>query len=132
MRKDGRQDKPLLNSIQMKRKFEVAFRGVRIFFQTEPTAWFYLGVAVAVSVIGWLLHITLLEWLAIFLCIGLVFVSEMINSSIEKLSDLVDKNYNSEIKNIKDISAGAVLLAAIISVLVGGFIIVPRLIQLLG
>jgi len=116
----------------MKRKFKVAFRGIRLFFQKEPTAWIYLSIAVGVFIGGWILHIPPLEWLAIFLCIGLVFVSEIINTSIEMLSNQVDPEYNPEIRDIKDISAGGVLLAAIISVVVGGLVFIPRLIQLLG
>lgn len=54
----------------------------------------------------------------------------MMNSALEKLSDLVEPNYNPVIKSIKDISAAAVLWSAIVSVVIGGVIFLPRIIAL--
>ena len=56
----------------------------------------------------------------------------MINTALEKLSDLVEPNYNVVIKAVKDISAAAVLWSAIISLVIGGIIFIPRIISLLS
>jgi diacylglycerol kinase (ATP) len=59
--------------------------------------------------------------------IAIVLVSESLNTGIEKLSDFIHPEYHEKIKVIKDISAGAVGIAAIISLIVGGIIYIPKI-----
>ena len=54
-------------------------------------------------------------------------MTEMLNSAIEKLCDVVEPNKHTQIKIVKDISAAAVLLASIFSVVVGIIILGPYL-----
>lgn len=59
--------------------------------------------------------------------IAIVLVAESLNTGIEKLSDIVHPDYHEKIKVVKDISAGAVGIAAIISLFVGGIIYIPKI-----
>ena len=71
------------------------------------------------------------EWIAVILSIGLVFVAEIINTSIENLSDFVSPGENEQIKKIKDISAAGVLIAAIIAFTIGMIIFLPKIFRLI-
>jgi len=77
---------------------------------------------------GVLCDINRIEWLIILLCIAMVIALEMINSALEKLSDLVEPNYNPTIKIVKDVGAAAVLWSVIISIVIGLVIFIPRII----
>jgi diacylglycerol kinase len=61
---------------------------------------------------------------------GVVFLTELLNSALETLSDHVEPQWNEVIEKVKDYSAAAVLVAAIISVIVGGFIFIPKILRL--
>ena len=79
---------------------------------------------------GFLLQISLFEWVAVVLCIGLVITLELINSAIENMSDFVSPEKNDIIKKVKDLSAAAVFIAAICSAIVGIIIFLPKIIVL--
>jgi diacylglycerol kinase (ATP) len=80
-----------------------------------------------VLIMGFLLHIKRLEWVLVLLCMGLVLAAEMINTTIEKLSDIVSPQKNEQIRVIKDISAAAVLLSSFIAMISGLIIFLPYL-----
>jgi len=80
-----------------------------------------------VLIAGILFQISTLEWAIVLFCIGWVFALELINSAIENTADLVSKEKNDAIKKIKDLSAGAVLVAAIASATIGLIIFLPKL-----
>ena len=75
----------------------------------------HVGVAVLAVGFGFVLQISSVEWIAVIICIGLVFSAEMINTALEILVDKVSPQKDPVAGKIKDISAGAVLIAAIIS-----------------
>jgi diacylglycerol kinase len=112
------------------RRFGFAFNGWRLFFRTEQNGQIQGVVAIAVVVLGFAFQISPLEWLALLLCIGLVLGLEMLNSAVEKLCDHVHPQRHTQIKWVKDVTAGAVLWAALISAIVGCIIFLPKLIQL--
>jgi len=103
-----------------------------LFLKSEPNNRFHISLAIAALAGGWLLHIDTGEWLALILVIGLVLSAEAFNASLERLSDMVCKDHNPSIKAIKDISAGAVLIAAVAAVAVALVIFLPRIRALLG
>lgn len=80
---------------------------------------------------GIFLSINPYEWIGVLFCIALVLSLEMINSSIERICNFICPSTNVEIKKIKDMSAGAVLLAACISLIIGCIIFLPKIIFLL-
>ena len=98
--------------------FEFAFRGILIFFAKERNAKIHLLASTIVISAGIYFQIDTTEWLWISLAIVLVFISEMINSAIELLCDLVMPEQNDKAGKLKDIAAGAVLIASIFSLIV--------------
>lgn len=109
--------------------FIAAISGVLFAFKNERHFKFHSLAAITVVLAGFYLRITAMEWLAVLICIGLVTVSEILNSSIEKLTDMVSPNYNREAGIVKDLAAGGVLIAAIISVVVATIIFLPYLLK---
>ena len=110
------------------KSFVYAFRGIRLLIGREPNARIHCFAAICTLVLGFALHISSTEWIAITIVIGLVFAFEAINSSIEALADLVSPEYNEAIKHTKDLAAGAVLLSALSALVVGLLIFIPKLI----
>jgi len=108
------------------RSFGYAGRGIRIVFGTEANMKIHIGIAVLVIVCGFGFSISIIEWIACLLCVGLVFCAEMMNTAIENVVDLASPNLHPLAGKAKDIAAGAVLICAIISVAVGLLIFVPK------
>lgn len=81
-----------------------------------------------VGLAGWYFKLSSREWLWIILAVGLVLVTELLNTAIELLVDLVSPAFNTQAGKVKDVAAGAVLIAAFISVLIGIIIFMPKII----
>ncbi len=109
------------------RSFKFAFRGLRSLLIFEHNSRIHLAAAIIVVVLGFILRISIAEWALLTLTIGLVFVSELINSSLEEISDVVKPGWNEKIMRAKDYAAAAVLITAVISVIIGGIIFIPRI-----
>lgn len=112
------------------RSFKYAGRGIARLISREHNAWIHCFVAVCVVLAGLWLGLSTLEWAAVVLCIGAVLAAEGINSAIEALCDRVSSDYDEAIKHAKDLAAGAVLILAVMSVIVGLLIFVPKFIAL--
>jgi diacylglycerol kinase len=111
--------------------FKYAIRGLRLLIRDEHNSRIHLLAAIIAITMGFLLKINLLEWSILIIVTGIVFLTELFNSSLETLSDIVDNEYNERIRDAKDYAAAAVLVAAIISILAGGIIFIPKLLDLL-
>ena len=96
-----------------------ALRGVGRLFASGPNALIHLLFVVAVPIAAIIRHVSLAEWCLLILCIGLVLSAEAVNTAIEKLSDRVSPEYSPLIKDAKDLAAGAVLILAFASALIG-------------
>jgi diacylglycerol kinase len=102
-----------------KNSFYYAFSGLRSIFKQEPNVRLHALATVAAITAGCFRHITKGEWLAIVVAIGLVWITEALNTCIERLCDFAcDNKIDPAIKVIKDIAAGAVLIAATIAVII--------------
>ena len=106
--------------------FRFAGQGIISFVQKEHNAWLHAIATIAVISLGIITRITMGEWLAILLAIGIVWVAEMFNTCIEKLMDFISPDHHPQIKFIKDVSAGAVLVAAMITLAIGLIIFIPH------
>ncbi|MDI9363448.1 MAG: diacylglycerol kinase family protein [Flavobacterium sp.] len=113
------------------KSFANAFAGMAYFFANDRNGKIDLAITVTVMVASIALQISTIEWMMVLLCIALVIGLEMLNSALEKLCDLVVPNYHPIIKVIKDVSAAAVVLAAIISVVIGIIIFLPKIMLVL-
>lgn len=108
------------------RSFAYAARGIKIVFGSEPNMKTHILMAVLVTICGFAFSISSTEWMLCILCFGLVMSAEMINTSIENIVDLVSPEQNELAGKAKDIAAGAVLVCAIISAIVGLIIFIPK------
>jgi len=114
------------------RSFSYATNGILYVLKSQPNTWIHAVATLLVINTAFLLQISAVEFAILILVIGLVWVTEFLNTSIEVVVNLVSPQHNPLAKAIKDISAGAVLIAAITSVITGILIILPPLIRLLG
>ncbi len=110
--------------------FSHAFQGMIYGFKTTKNLWVDLIAAVFVVILGFVFKITTSEWLAIIICIGLVMALELLNTAIEESVNLAMPKIHPVAKISKDVAAGAVLFAALISVFVGSLIFVPKILLL--
>jgi len=110
------------------RSFRYAVSGIHYLVRTQPNFRVHVVAAVAVLVTAAVLSIGTLEMAALVLVIGLVLVAEALNTALEAIVDLASPGYHPLAKAAKDASAGAVLLAAMVAVVVGLLILGPRLV----
>jgi len=113
------------------KSFRFAFRGISSLLKYEHNSRIHLLAAAIAVTAGILLKISILEWCLIIIVIGLVFIAELFNTSLERLADAVDPEWNDRIMKAKDFAAAAVLISAIISVITGGLIFIPRILNLI-
>jgi diacylglycerol kinase len=106
--------------------FKYAFCGIREVFGNEANMKIHIVIAVLVIICGFVFSISLTEWMFCILCFGLVTGAEMMNTAIEKVVDLVSPDQHPLAGKAKDIAAGAVLICAIFSAIVGLLIFVPK------
>ncbi len=106
--------------------FRYAINGLTILFKEEHNARIHFLAAILAIVLGFCFGISPMEWIALIIVIGLVFILEAVNTAIENLADFVSPGKNEKIGVIKDISAAAVLLATVVAVVVGAVIFVPK------
>jgi len=109
--------------------FANAWRGVKIFVRRERNAWIHCGMTILVILAGFLFRISMAEWLAVVFALGLVLAGEAINTAIERLSDVVQPEQDDRIRDVKDVSAGAVLICAITAAVIGVIVFLPKLLS---
>jgi len=112
------------------KSFGYAWEGILSFFRCEHNAQIHLVITFLVLVLSVALGLNKWEAIAVVFSIAFVWITEMLNTAIEKAMDFVSTQLRPEIKLIKDISAGAVLIASITSAIVGCFIFIPKLMAL--
>ncbi len=109
--------------------FRYAFAGLFYALRTQRNTRIHLAIAAAVVAMGVWLGLSFTDWAVLILTIGFVLVGEMLNTVAETLVDLINPGYHPLAKTIKDVTAGAVLLTALISVIVGLVILGPPLLN---
>ena len=110
------------------RSLKFALRGAWLLIITEHSIMIQIAIGVLVTILGFFMHLSSIEWMLQFLAIGIVLVAESLNTAIEKLCDFIHPDYHDKIGFIKDISAGAATFAALIAILIGFLIYIPKFI----
>jgi diacylglycerol kinase len=113
------------------RSFGYAFNGIGYATTTQLNFRVHLVASLLASFMGYALHISVNEWQWIILCIALVLIVELLNTAIEFLTDLVSPEYNELAGHVKDVSAGAVVIAALFALVTGVIIFLPKLLVLI-
>ena len=109
-----------------------AMQGMKQFFSRDRNGKIQTVIGITAIALGFTVSLSSFQWLLVLFCIGLVISLEMINSAIEGYCDLVTTDFHPGIKIIKDVAAGAVLVASIMSLIIGLIIFIPALVEFLN
>ena len=108
------------------RSFRYAYVGIRKYMGSGHNAILHLVATIAVLIVSLLSKVSAAEAAALAIAIGLVWVAEMFNTCIEKIMDFISLERDPKIQFIKDVSAGAVLVASVAAFIIGLFIFIPK------
>lgn len=109
------------------RSFKYAIQGIRHMLRSQHNAWIHLVATLVTVVVGFTLNLAAGEWCWIVLAISAVWASEAMNTAFEFLCDATTEDFHPVIGHAKDVAAGAVLISAIGSVMVGCIIYLPKI-----
>jgi len=109
-----------------------AIKGITAAVVEQRNLKIQLFFALIVIAFGFYFDISQVEWFAIIFCIALVLGFEMINTALEDLVDLVTSEWKPLAGRVKDVAAGATLIASIASVIVGFLVFWKYLVLLIG
>ncbi|MCK5475304.1 MAG: diacylglycerol kinase family protein [Candidatus Pacebacteria bacterium] len=109
--------------------FKFSRQGIISSFEERSTRICFL-VVICTTIVGLILEISPIEWCAIVTMFALVISLEMINTAIEIIVDMISPEFNVAAGKVKDIAAGAVLIAMIASIIVGLIIFIPKIMAL--
>lgn len=113
-----------------KDSFRDAFSGLIWALKTQPNFRIHLGLSICAILLGLLLSVSAIEMTIIVFTIILGLITEMLNTSIEAMTDLITTEYRANAKIAKDVAAGMMLLTAIGAVIIACFIFFPHLVSL--
>ena len=99
-------------------KFIHAFTGLFAGFMDRSIMLQWL-IVIAASLFFLWLEISMMEWCVIMICFGIVVSLEYVNTVVEHIMDFQHNQYHPKIKQIKDLSAGSVLVGALMSLIIG-------------
>ena len=116
--------------ISVLRSFGPAFAGLRWALKTQRNLRVHACATMVVLMFGFWLEISRFEWLAVLLAAGVVWVAELLTTSLEALADRVSREREEPIRRVKDIAAAAVLMAVSSAAAVGFVVFAPRFMRL--
>ena len=117
-------EKKIVNS------FKYAIQGIKSAFKSERNMKIHVIIMILVIISGILLKISTFEWIICIILFGLVIGAELFNTAIETVVDIAMPEKNEKAKIAKDVSAGAVLVIAIASAIIGVIIFLPKILNL--
>lgn len=108
-----------------------AFRGLVDIYTSEHNLWIHTFAAILAVLLGLILGVNRYEWIVISFAIGMVFSAEVFNSAIERMVNYFCPDKDIRAGEVKNISAAAVLITAVISLIAGLLIFVPKIISII-
>lgn len=114
------------------RGFGFAFKGLTYATKTQLNFRVHLGATLLAVIAGFALKLSVSEWLWIILSCTVVLVTELLNTSIEILTDFVSPGYHKLAGHVKDVAASAVVIAALFALITGIIIFLPKVLLLIG
>jgi diacylglycerol kinase (ATP) len=114
------------------RSFHYAFRGVLRMIRCQHNAWIHAAATLAVLATGFLLRLSRADWCWIILAISIVWTAEALNTAFEFLADAASPDFHPLVRDAKDVAAGAVLITAAASSVIGIIILFPYIEKLLS
>jgi diacylglycerol kinase (ATP) len=111
------------------KSFTYAWSGIKTMLITEHNSRIHLVFTITVLVLGFIFHLSKTEFLLLFIVVSIVWIAELFNTCIEKVLDFLTLQKLPEIKRIKDMAAGAVMLASLSAFVVGTIIFIPKILH---
>ncbi len=112
------------------KSFEYAFNGLKVSVKQEPNLRIHLIIAAFAVSLAYVLDFRPLEWAVLVITISMVFILELVNTTLETLVDLVSPEIKDKAKIAKDVSAATVLLGALTAILIGLLLFLPKILPL--
>jgi len=106
-----------------------AFVGVRLMIASQKNAWIHAAATLTVVAVGFFLQLTTAEWCWIVLAVVSVWTAEALNTAFEFLTDVASPQFHPLAGKAKDVAAGAVLIAALGSVVIGILVLGPHVVS---
>lgn len=116
-----------MNISKLINSFRHAIRGLSYLLIHEQNFKIHLLAGIFALILGLLLSISYYEILIILLLISFIFLAEIINTVIEYILDLLHPEYHDRVKIIKDATAGIVLFASLVAIVIGSIIFIPKI-----
>lgn len=107
--------------------FSYASSGIKTALKNEPNIRIHLVIALLAVILGLFLNFNSIEWIILAFTIAFVLILELINTTLESIVNLVSPEIRPQAKIAKDVSAAAVLVSALLSLVVGAFLFLPKL-----
>src|SRR5438045_7696371 len=107
--------------------FRYAYEGIVSFFKTQHNSIIHFCFTVVAFTAALVFHISSNELIALVMVIGFVWFAEIFNTAVEAIMDHLSPQKHPAVKYIKDVSAAAVLVAAITAFIVGLIIFLPKI-----
>jgi diacylglycerol kinase (ATP) len=112
--------------------FKWAFRGVGIMLKSQQNAWIHAVASVLVLITGAFFCLTAQQWCWLVLAIMAVWTAEALNTALELLADAATPEFHPLVEKAKDVAAGAVLISAMGSVVIGIIVLGPCMLKFIG
>ncbi len=122
-------DRKVFSVRKRMKSFVYAFKGILAAYTSEHNLWIHSIAAALAIFLAFILDLSSMEWVVVILVIGLVFITEFINTAIEALVDLYTLEHTPLAGKIKDVAAAAVLLSAITAAIVGCIVFIPKILK---
>ena len=113
------------------RSLVYGFRGLRFLIASQKNAWIHAAATVGVIAAGVYFGLTAAQWGLVVLAIAAVWTAEAFNTAFELLADAVSPDFHPLVGKAKDVAAGAVLIAALGSIVIGGIVFGPHILDTL-
>lgn len=108
-----------------------AWRGLGIFIKTTHNLWIHIFFSILAMFLGFILKISSFEWVIIIFTIGLVIITEALNTAFEIDINLTSPDYHPYARDTKDVAASAVLISVIVAGIIGLIVFLPKIMMFL-
>lgn len=115
---------------RMFNSFKYSFEGLKYAYKFEQSMTIHIVIAIIVAILGIVFKLDKIEWIFCFLFFGLVMATELINTSIEAVVDLVSPTIHPLAKIAKDTASAAVFVFSLAAAITGLFIFIPKILIL--
>jgi undecaprenol kinase len=111
--------------------FKNAYNGLKLAMSHERNMRIHFIAAISSVVLGIILGLDTIRWALLMVANGMVLAAELLNTAVEKMTDMITSNYSEDAKAVKDMAAGAVLAASVAAAAIGALIFLEPFIRLL-